>query len=152
MATSKPCNTCLLPDTYLFPYQPSFFFSSLHTFSPHFPTSIFSSLLPKIYPQKLTGRFRSLQSSLPGSQFIAMAPSSTLAAHTGMNRFNTPSPNPTHLSIGVHNQRVLTDDASGYVAPVFEGKEKQMELGKFYPFFSHHLTVLSGEGRGGFNC
>lgn len=75
-----------------------------------------------------------------------MAPSSTLAAHAGINRFNTPSPHPTHLSIGVHNQRVLTDDASGYVAPVFEGKEKQMELGKFYLFFSH-LTVLLGEGR-----
>jgi len=79
-----------------------------------------------------------------------MAPSSTLAAHAGINRFNTPSPHPTHLSIGVHNQRVLTDDASGYVAPVFEGKEKQMELGKFLPFLFSSCCVI-GEG-GFFNC
>ncbi|KAL7267904.1 NAD-dependent glutamate dehydrogenase [Rhizina undulata] len=43
-------------------------------------------------------------------------------------RFKTPSPQPTHLSVPGHNPRVLKDDASGYVTPVFEGKEKQMEL------------------------
>lgn len=54
--------------------------------------------------------------------------STNLGTHADIARFNTPSPHPTHLSIqGKHNQRVLKDDASGYVAPVFEGREKQME-------------------------
>ncbi|KAF8428896.1 Glutamate/Leucine/Phenylalanine/Valine dehydrogenase-domain-containing protein [Terfezia claveryi] len=41
-------------------------------------------------------------------------------------RFNTPSPNPTHLSLGGKG-RIASTDATGYVTPVFEGKEKQME-------------------------
>ncbi|KAF8455771.1 glutamate/leucine/phenylalanine/valine dehydrogenase [Kalaharituber pfeilii] len=41
-------------------------------------------------------------------------------------RFNTPSPKPTHLSIGKSNC-IASKDAAGYVTPVFEGKEKQME-------------------------
>jgi glutamate dehydrogenase len=57
-----------------------------------------------------------------------MAPTTNLEARAGVARFNTPSPHPTHLSIqGKQAQRVLKDDASGYVAPVFEGREKQME-------------------------
>lgn len=65
-----------------------------------------------------------------------MAPSSTLGAHPGIDRFNTPSSHPKRLSIGVPNQRLLPDDASGYASPVFEGKAGQMELGKFSLFFS----------------
>ncbi|KAI9701823.1 MAG: NAD-dependent glutamate dehydrogenase [Candelina mexicana] len=39
-----------------------------------------------------------------------------------------PSPQPTHLSVpGGHHHRVLHEDGSGYVAPKFDGKEKQME-------------------------
>ncbi|KAF8424978.1 Glutamate/Leucine/Phenylalanine/Valine dehydrogenase-domain-containing protein [Tirmania nivea] len=41
-------------------------------------------------------------------------------------RFNTPSPNPTHLSLSGKG-RIASTDATGYVTPVFEGKEKQME-------------------------
>lgn len=56
--------------------------------------------------------------------------STNVPVHAGIARFNTPSPQPTHLSIqGKQPQRVLKDDASGYVAPVFEGREKQMETG-----------------------
>lgn len=43
-------------------------------------------------------------------------------------RFNTPSPNPTHLSLG-GKSRIASTDATGYVTPVFEGREKQMEEG-----------------------
>lgn len=58
--------------------------------------------------------------------------STNIPVHAGIARFNTPSPQPTHLSIqGKQPQRVLKDDASGYVAPVFEGREKQMEIGKW---------------------
>lgn len=60
-----------------------------------------------------------------------MAPTGNLGTHADIARFNTPSPHPTHLSIlGKQAQRVLKDDASGYVAPVFEGREKQMETGE----------------------
>ncbi|KAF1985837.1 glutamate/leucine/phenylalanine/valine dehydrogenase [Aulographum hederae CBS 113979] len=39
-----------------------------------------------------------------------------------------PSPQPTHLSVpGRPNPRILHEKDSGYVAPKFEGKEKQME-------------------------
>lgn len=39
-----------------------------------------------------------------------------------------PSPQPMHLSVpGPHYTRVLPEDGSGYIAPVFEGKEQQME-------------------------
>lgn len=42
-----------------------------------------------------------------------------------------PSPQPTHLSVpggsGTHTPRILHETGSGYVAPKFEGKEKQME-------------------------
>ena len=42
-----------------------------------------------------------------------------------------PSPQPTHLSVpGSSYSRVVPDQGSGYVAPKFDGKEKQMELGK----------------------
>lgn len=34
----------------------------------------------------------------------------------------TPSPQPTHLS-----QKILKEDDTGYIAPVFEGKSKQMD-------------------------
>ena len=42
-----------------------------------------------------------------------------------------PSSQPTHLSVpnGNHH-RILTDQSPGYVAPKFEGKEKQMEQGR----------------------
>jgi glutamate dehydrogenase len=49
----------------------------------------------------------------------------------GQNR--TASPNPTHLSVpgsGVSTPRIIPQEGaggSGYVAPTFEGKEKQME-------------------------
>ncbi|GAB7357130.1 hypothetical protein MBLNU459_g7928t3 [Dothideomycetes sp. NU459] len=39
-----------------------------------------------------------------------------------------PSPQPTHLSVpGSHYPRVLQEQGSGYVAPLFEGKTQQME-------------------------
>ena len=42
-----------------------------------------------------------------------------------------PSPQPTHLSVpGPGQHRVLPEQGSGYVAPIFEGKEQQMEQGK----------------------
>lgn len=45
-------------------------------------------------------------------------------------RFQTPSPQPTHLSYNNgKSNRISRADASGYVAPAFEGKEKQMEEG-----------------------
>ena len=41
-----------------------------------------------------------------------------------------PSPQPTHLSVpGPAHHRILQEQGTGYVAPVFEGKEKQMEEG-----------------------
>jgi glutamate dehydrogenase len=54
------------------------------------------------------------------------------------DRFNTPSPQPTHLSVGWkhgHGNRILKDDAPGYIAPAFEGKEKQMEVGQYISTF-----------------
>lgn len=43
-----------------------------------------------------------------------------------------PSPQPTHLSVpGSGQHRVLPEQGSGYVAPKFEGKEQQMDQGKF---------------------
>lgn len=42
-----------------------------------------------------------------------------------------PSPQPTHLSVpGSGQPRVLHEQGSGYVAPIFEGKESQMEEGR----------------------
>lgn len=45
-----------------------------------------------------------------------------------------PSPLPTHLSIpnGAHSTRVIHDQSTGYVAPKFEGKERQMEQGEWH--------------------
>ncbi len=42
-----------------------------------------------------------------------------------------PSPQPVHLSVpnGTHH-RVLPDQSPGYMAPKFEGKERQMEQGE----------------------
>lgn len=41
-----------------------------------------------------------------------------------------PSPQPTHLSVpGPSQLKVLQEEGSGYVAPKFEGKELQMDLG-----------------------
>jgi glutamate dehydrogenase len=37
---------------------------------------------------------------------------------------HSPSPQPTHIT-----QKILKEDATGYIAPEFEGKAKQMELG-----------------------
>ena len=42
-----------------------------------------------------------------------------------------PSPQPTHLGVpGPGQHRVLQEQGSGYVAPIFEGKEQQMDQGK----------------------
>lgn len=41
-------------------------------------------------------------------------------------RFNTPSPTPTHLSLG-GKIKIASTEVTGYVTPVFEGKEKQIE-------------------------
>lgn len=42
-----------------------------------------------------------------------------------------PSPQPTHLTVpGPGHPRVLQEQGSGYVAPVFEGKEQQMDQGE----------------------
>ena len=42
-----------------------------------------------------------------------------------------PSPQPTHLSVpGQPPHKMLNEEGPGYVAPKFEGKEKQMEEGK----------------------
>lgn len=41
-----------------------------------------------------------------------------------------PSPQPTHLGVpGSSHHRVLHEEGSGYVAPKFEGKDKQMDEG-----------------------
>ena len=42
-----------------------------------------------------------------------------------------PSPQPTHLGVPGANQqhRILEETGSGYVAPKFEGKDRQMEDG-----------------------
>jgi hypothetical protein len=43
-----------------------------------------------------------------------------------------PSPQPTHLSVpGSSHHRILHEEDSGYVAPKFEGKELQMDQGRF---------------------
>lgn len=44
-----------------------------------------------------------------------------------------PSPQPTHLGIPGGTHRVLSEEGSGYVSAVFEGKEKQMEAGEHDP-------------------
>jgi glutamate dehydrogenase len=43
-----------------------------------------------------------------------------------------PSPQPTHLSVpnGGSHHRIIHDQSTGYVAPKFEGKERQMEQGE----------------------
>lgn len=41
-----------------------------------------------------------------------------------------PSPQPTHLSVpGSTPHRVVSEQGTGYVAPRFEGKQKQIESG-----------------------
>lgn len=40
-----------------------------------------------------------------------------------------PSPQPTHLSVPSASHRVLHEEGPGYVAPIFEGKEQQMDQG-----------------------
>ena len=45
-----------------------------------------------------------------------------------------PSPQPTHLSVpGSSQHRILHEEGPGYVAPKFEGKELQMDQGRFRP-------------------
>jgi len=43
-----------------------------------------------------------------------------------------PSPQPTHLNLPATSphRRSVSDQGSGYVAPPFDGKEKQMEQGE----------------------
>ena len=44
-----------------------------------------------------------------------------------------PSPQPTHLGVPGVNfsaSRIVKEEGSGYIAPKFEGKDKQMEEGK----------------------
>jgi hypothetical protein len=38
----------------------------------------------------------------------------------------TPSLQPTHIAASI---KILKEDATGYIAPAFAGKERQMELG-----------------------
>jgi len=48
-----------------------------------------------------------------------------------------PSPQPTHLGVpGVPPARVLQETGPGYVAPEFEGKDKQMDEGEAERFHS----------------
>lgn len=56
----------------------------------------------------------------------------TMASLNGVAGAETanPSPKPTHIAWS-HTQRILKDDTPGYIAPAFEGKEKQMEKGEF---------------------
>ena len=43
-----------------------------------------------------------------------------------------PSPQPTHLSVpGASQHRILQEEGPGYVAPKFEGKDLQMDQGKY---------------------
>ena len=42
-----------------------------------------------------------------------------------------PSPQPTHLAVPGSSSHILPEEGSGYVAPKFEGKELQMDQGKF---------------------
>ena len=50
-----------------------------------------------------------------------------------------PSPQPTHLSVpGSSQHRILHEGDSGYVAPKFEGKELQMDQGRFRPQFNEY--------------
>ncbi|KAK8206798.1 NAD-dependent glutamate dehydrogenase [Zalaria obscura] len=59
-----------------------------------------------------------------------------LLEHVLHSQDRLPSPQPTHLSVpglstpngsGMHTPRILQETGSGYVAPTFEGKDKQME-------------------------
>ena len=52
-----------------------------------------------------------------------------------------PSPQPTHLSVPT-SHRILHETGSGYVAPKFEGKEKQIEEGEQYPLIRTCFTLL----------
>ena len=59
---------------------------------------------------------------------------------------STPSPAPSHLS-----QKILEEDATGYIAPTFEGKAKQMKLGlpsPLYPPPSDRCMVVYGRSMG----
>lgn len=59
-----------------------------------------------------------------------------------------PSPQPTHLSVpGTALSKILHEEGPGYVAPKFEGKELQMDLGKLKavgrrPSFSVHGLII----------
>jgi hypothetical protein len=52
-----------------------------------------------------------------------------------------PSPQPTHLTVPGNAPRILQDQSTGYVAPKFEGKEKQMEEGKLKQLFGDSIFV-----------
>ena len=58
-------------------------------------------------------------------------PYNKLLEHVIRTPGRQPSPQPVHL-LPPHGSQphLLSDDSAGYVAPKFEGKEKQMEQGK----------------------
>ncbi|KAI9835312.1 MAG: glutamate dehydrogenase (NADP(+)) gdh1 [Sarea resinae] len=57
------------------------------------------------------------------------APHNKVLDHIVRTPGRQPSPQPTHLSVpgSSHHHRVIDESGPGYVAPKFEGKEKQME-------------------------
>jgi glutamate dehydrogenase len=77
-------------------------------------------------------------------QLVVGTPSSGTGTPIGFQRYphnkhldhvirtpgRNPSPQPVHLGLpGQH--RVLTEEGSGYISAKFEGKQEQMEKGKF---------------------
>ena len=73
----------------------------------------------------------------PPGQPLDNGPRNKLLDHVVRTPGRQPSPQPTHLSVpGPGPHRILHEEGSGYVAPKFEGKELQMEQGKFCSAFS----------------
>ncbi|KAI9738811.1 MAG: NAD-dependent glutamate dehydrogenase [Cirrosporium novae-zelandiae] len=55
------------------------------------------------------------------------APRNKFLDHVVRTPGRQPSPQPTHLGVAGNLARIPSEEGSGYVAPVFEGKEQQME-------------------------
>lgn len=73
--------------------------------------------------------FVCMAAELPNGHGPSGPPPNRLLDHVIRTPGRQPSPQPTHLSVP-SSHRVLQETGSGYVAPKFEGKEKQIEEGK----------------------
>ena len=87
-----------------------------------------------------------IQLPLKGS-ISAMEPANGVVNKTLENVIRTPgrqpSPQPTHLSVpGPAHHMIPHEEGTGYVAPIFEGKERQMEEGRL------QIKSLSGLSTG----